>query len=95
MLLINQTASLPTLPYVSKYGMIYINEERMMQTQKITAHIPVTLLHEAQTVTGKGITDTIKIALNQLAHAGAYDALRKMRGQVKFSIDLEELRKDR
>lgn len=65
------------------------------ETQKITAHIPVSLLQDAQTVTGKGITETIKIALNQLAHAGAYEALRKMRGKVKFSIDLEELRKDR
>ena len=65
------------------------------QTQKITAHIPVNLLHEAQLVTGKGITETIKIALNQLARAHAYEDLRKMRGKVKFSIDLEELRKDR
>ncbi|HSW93373.1 MAG TPA: hypothetical protein VLJ15_03350 [Gammaproteobacteria bacterium] len=66
-----------------------------MQTQKITAHIPTTLLHEAQAATGKGITETIKIALSQLAHAGAYEALRKMRGKVTFSIDLENLRKDR
>ncbi len=66
-----------------------------MQTQKITAHIPVALLHEAQATTGKGITETIKIALNQLAHAGAYESLRKMRGKVKFSIDLENLREDR
>ncbi len=65
------------------------------QTQKVTAHIPVNLLHEAQLVTGKGITETIKIALNQLARANAYEDLRKMRGKVKFSIDLEELRKDR
>jgi len=65
------------------------------QTQKITAHIPVNLLQEAQAATGKGITETIKIALSQLAHAGAYEALRKMRGKVRFSIDLEELRKDK
>jgi hypothetical protein len=65
------------------------------QTQKITAHIPVDLLHEAQAATGKGITETIKIALSQLAHASAYETLRKMRGKVKFSIDLDELRKDR
>ena len=38
-------------------------------TQKITAHIPIHLLHEAQAATGKGITETIKIALSQLAHA--------------------------
>ena len=65
------------------------------QTQKVTAHIPVNLLHEAQAATGKGITETLKIALSQLANAGAYEALRKMRGKVKFSIDLKDLRKDR
>ncbi len=65
------------------------------QTQKVTAHIPVNLLHDAQVATGKGITETIKIALSQLSHASAYEALRKMRGKVKFSIDLEELRKDK
>lgn len=65
------------------------------QTQKITAHIPVNLLHEAQAVTGKGITETLKIALSQLARANAYEDLRKMRGKVKISIDLEKLRKDR
>lgn len=64
------------------------------QTQKITAHIPINLLQEAQAATGKGITETIKIALSQLAHAGAYEALRKMRGKVRFSIDLKDLRKD-
>ena len=65
------------------------------QTQKVTAHIPVNLLQEAQAATGKGITETIKIALTQLTHARTYEALRKMRGKVKFSIDLEDLRKDR
>lgn len=65
------------------------------QTQKVTAHIPVKLLEEAQAATGKGITETLKIALAQLAHAGAYEALRKMRGKVNISLDLDELRKDR
>jgi len=79
------------------YGIIYVKEVIILQekTQKITAHIPVHLLHEAQHVTGKGITETIKIALLQLSRANAYESLRKMRGKVKFSIDLDELRKDR
>ena len=66
-----------------------------IQTQKITAHLPVDLLHEAQAATGKGITETLKIALDQLTRANAYEDLRKMRGKVKFSIDVDELRKDR
>ncbi len=65
------------------------------QTQKVTAHIPVSLLQEAQAATGKGITETLKIALSQLTRANAYEDLRKMRGKIKFSIDLEDLRKDR
>ena len=65
------------------------------QTQKVTAHLPSDLLHEAQAVTGKGITETLKIALTQLARTKAYEDLRKMRGKVKFSIDIEELRKDK
>lgn len=64
-------------------------------TQKITAHLPVDLLHEAQTITGKGITETLKIALNHLARANAYEGLRKMRGSISFSINIEKLREDR
>ena len=56
------------------------------KTQKVTVHIPVNLLHDAQTVTGKGITETIKIALNHFARANAYEELQKMRGKIKFSI---------
>lgn len=65
------------------------------QTQKVTAHLPITLLHDAQSVTGKGITETLKIALVQLARSTAYDDLRNMRGKVKFSIDWNELRQDK
>jgi len=60
------------------------------RTQKVTAHIPVNILHKAQSVTGKGITETLKIALTQLARANAYEDLRKMRGKIKFSVDLDE-----
>ena len=81
-----------------RYGILYGNGDTTMsheQTQKITAHIPVDLLQEAQAVTKKGITETLKIALAQLARANTYEDLRKMRGKIKFSIDLKELRKDR
>lgn len=65
------------------------------ETQKITAHLPVKLLHEAQEVTGKGLTETLKIALEQLSRTHAYESLRKMRGKIDFSIDVNELRKDK
>ncbi len=65
------------------------------QTQKVTVHIPIKLLEKALATTGKNITETIIIALKQLAHANAYNELRKMRGKIKFSIDLKELRQDK
>lgn len=65
------------------------------QMQKVTAHIPTHLLHEAQSITGKGITETLKIALFQLARTRAYESLRNMKGKVKFSIDVDTLREDR
>lgn len=65
------------------------------QTQKVTAHLPVKLLQEAQEATGKGLTETLKIALVQLSQAHAYDGLRQLRGKVEFTIDVNELRKEK
>ena len=64
-------------------------------TQKITAHLPKHLLHEAQAITGKGITETLKAGLEELAKKKAYENLLKLKGAYHFSIDLNELRKDR
>lgn len=64
-------------------------------TQKVTAHLPIKLLHEAQEVTGKGLTETLKIALEQLSRTHAYEGLRKMRGKITFTIDPNDLRKDK
>lgn len=65
------------------------------QTQKITAHVPKSLLKEAQESTGLGITETVKAGLEALARQRAFERLLKMEGKVKLRIDLEELRKDR
>ena len=67
----------------------------MSDTQKVTAHIPSDLLRRAQSVTGKGITETIRIGLDMVASAKAAEELRRLRGKVRLSIDLAELRRDR
>jgi len=63
--------------------------------QKITACIPKTLLHDAQSLTGHGITETIKEGLMQLITARSYEEIRQFRGKVSVSINLNELRQDR
>lgn len=66
-----------------------------MAVQKVTVHVDRELLRRAQEQTGKGVTATIRQGLELVAASEVYDRLRALRGQVTFSIDLEELREDR
>jgi hypothetical protein len=67
----------------------------MKAERKITVHVDRELLARAQKATRAGITETIRKALELLAASEAYDQLLKMRGRVKFSINVDELREDR
>jgi hypothetical protein len=66
-----------------------------MKTQKVTVHIEGDLLRRARERTGKGVTATVRQGLELVAASKAYERLRALRGKVKFSIDLKELREDR
>ena len=66
-----------------------------METQKVTAHIPVELLRRAQEMTGEGVTETLRRGLEELTTAEAYRRLRALRGKVRLSIDVAELRRDK
>jgi hypothetical protein len=67
----------------------------MEQAKKITIQVPENLLRRAQKATGLGITPTVKQGLELLAASESYEKLRRLRGKVKFSIDLQALREDR
>ena len=67
----------------------------MEAEQKITVHVRKDLLAKAQRASKSGISETVRKALELLAAHNAYEELRKMRGKVKFSIDLDELRRDK
>jgi Arc/MetJ-type ribon-helix-helix transcriptional regulator len=64
-------------------------------TRKITVHLPEELLRKAQQSTGKGVTDTIRDGLRLVAAGDAYRTLHRLRGKVKFSVNLRRLREDR
>jgi hypothetical protein len=57
---------------------------------KITVHVDRELLAKAQKATSAGVSETVRKGLERLA-----DQLLKMRGKMKFSIKLKELREDR
>jgi hypothetical protein len=66
-----------------------------MGNRKITLELPEGLVEKAQQCTGEGVTATIRRGLELLAASTAYTELRRLRGKVKFSIKLKELRSDR
>jgi hypothetical protein len=67
----------------------------MLANRKITLELPEDLLRKAQECTGEGVTATVRRGLELLAASSAYTELQKLRGKVKFSIKLRELRNDR
>lgn len=62
--------------------------------QKVTVLLPKTLVKGAMEASGLGLTPTIRMGLEKVAASRAYQTLRQMRGKVKFSIDVDELRED-
>lgn len=67
----------------------------MSTAKKITAMIPDELMKSAQKVSGAGITQTIKMALELLAKREHYNELKSLKGTYKSQLDLSKLREDR
>ena len=66
----------------------------MTRNRKITLELPEDLLKKAQECTGEGVTATVRRGLELLATSKAYAELQKLRGTVKFSVKLKDLRDD-
>jgi hypothetical protein len=67
----------------------------MQATRKITVEVPAELLEKAQQATGSGVTQTIRTGLQLVAASEAYARLRQLRGTVRFSRTLADLKADR
>jgi hypothetical protein len=67
----------------------------MGAARKVTVQLPADLLDRAQRSSGKNLTATICQGLRLVAAGPAYEGLRRLRGKVRFSIDLRALREDR
>jgi hypothetical protein len=73
----------------SNYGI----DAGMDAMRKITVQVPEVLLEKAQDFTGEGVTQTVTAGLKHLASIRAQRELLKLRGKVKFGVDLMALRK--
>ena len=67
----------------------------MDTARKITVEVPVALLEKAQQASGAGVTQTVRTGLQLVAASRTYARLRKLRGKVRFSRSLTELKADR
>jgi post-segregation antitoxin (ccd killing protein) len=67
----------------------------METARKITVEVPSDLLERAQRASGAGITQTVRTGLQLVAASEAYARLRQLRGRVRFSRSLAELKADR
>jgi hypothetical protein len=63
----------------------------MDEMKKVTVILPADLLERATMATGKGIEPTIREGLEALVSSHAWEGLR---GKVKLSMNLDELRRD-
>ena len=63
--------------------------------RKITVEIPSELLERAQRASGPGITQTVRTGLQLVAASETYARLRQLRGKLRFSRTLAELKADR
>ncbi|HCC57073.1 MAG TPA: hypothetical protein DEQ47_07370 [Solibacterales bacterium] len=67
----------------------------MEAVRKITVEVPAELLDKAQRASGDGITQTVRAGLQLVAASQAYATLRQLRGKVRFTRTLAELKTDR
>jgi hypothetical protein len=65
------------------------------EMQKITVMLPKSLVEAATGMTGLGLTPVIRKGLEGIIASEALQRLRSRRGKIRFSINVDELRKDR
>ena len=63
--------------------------------RKITVEVPPELLEKAQQASGAGITQTVRTGLQLVAASLTYARLRQLRGKVRFTRTLADLKADR
>ncbi|MSP25894.1 MAG: hypothetical protein EXR75_12190 [Myxococcales bacterium] len=61
--------------------------------RKVTVNLPEDALARAMAITGKGITETLIEGLNDIERLAKLSALRRLRGKIRFDLDLERTRR--
>jgi hypothetical protein len=62
--------------------------------RKVTVQLPDDLIRRATRASKRGLTPTLREALEVFAAREAFDHLRSLKGQFEFGMPLQELRED-
>lgn len=81
------------MPYLEPSRTICYAMYMAEKTKKVTVNLPEASLERGMAITGKGITETLVEALHELERREHRSALRRLRGKVRFDLDLEETRR--
>jgi hypothetical protein len=81
--------------HIRCWSLIWYNLIIMQRARKITVEVPSDLLENAQRASGAGITQTVRTGLQLVAASRTYARLRQLRGKVRFSRTVAELKADR
>jgi hypothetical protein len=67
----------------------------MATTRKISVEVPQDLFQKAQEASGTSITQTVRAGLQLVAASRTYTRVIRLRGKVRFTRTLAELKADR
>lgn len=81
--------------HIQCWYQVWYKRNIMETARKITVEVSQQLLEKAQRASGAGITKTVRTGLQLLAASHTYARLRRLRGKVRFSRTLAELKSDR
>src|ERR1041384_4420186 len=73
---------------------IRYNKLMPQEMRKVTVMLPKDLVDRATRASGLGVTPTIRKGLQAIAASDAYERILRRRGKVRFTIDVDELRRD-
>lgn len=60
--------------------------------RKVTMNLPVQVIEQAMQATGASLTETTRLALEELARRKAVQDLLDLQGKIKFSMSWQELK---
>ena len=64
----------------------------MDKIKRITANLPLELIRQATSVTGKNLTDTLIEGLEMVKRTASFEKAQKLKGKLVLNIDLETSR---